>query len=202
MNEQQKDKRHKDDIYYDTSDSYILEKKDLWKIRIIKRFSHKKGLDIGCGSGRWLERFPGWNGIDIDERAKTNGRVKIGSVVKIPFNKNSFEVVLASHVLEHVERKDFIKAISEIRRVLKKNGTLVIFGPNPAHQNFHHDYTHINPINIVSLCSVLKNNGFDVIESDFSVYKRFWLGKFIPKGIMNTFAPLFMTEYYVVAKKN
>jgi len=194
-------KSDKDDIYYDTSDSYVIDKKDFWKLDIIKSHPHKKGLDVGCGSGRWLKKFPSWNGIDIDKRAKTDSRVKIGSVEKIPFGNDSFEIVLTSHILEHVDRKDFVKAVSEIRRVLKKKGVLVVFGPNPAHQNFHHDYTHVNPINIVSLCSVLKNNGFDVLESDFSVYKRFWFGRFLPKGIINIFAPLFMSEYYVVAKK-
>jgi ubiquinone/menaquinone biosynthesis C-methylase UbiE len=194
-------KPSKDNIYYDSTNSYVVEKKDFWKLRLINNYPHKSGLDIGSGSGRWLKKFPGWKGIDIDSRAKINSRVKIGSVEKIPFNKNSFEIVLTAHILEHVDRKNFDKAISEIYRVLKRQGVLLILGPNPSHQNFYNDYTHINNINYISMKSILENHGFKVLEANFSVYKRFWFSKILPQPILNIFAPLLFSEYYVIAKK-
>jgi SAM-dependent methyltransferase len=46
---------------------------------------------------------------------------------QIPFNDNTFDVVLCNHVLEHVA--DDIKAMSEINRVLKKGGFAIMQVP-------------------------------------------------------------------------
>jgi len=52
---------------------------------------------------------------------------------QIPFEKNTFDVVLCNHVLEHVQ--DDIKAMSEIHRVLKPGGFAILqipfFNPIP-----------------------------------------------------------------------
>jgi SAM-dependent methyltransferase len=52
---------------------------------------------------------------------------------QIPFKENHFDVVLCNHVLEHV--KDDIKAMSEIKRVLKPGGWAILqvpfFSPVP-----------------------------------------------------------------------
>ena len=46
----------------------------------------------------------------------------------MPFENNVFDVVLCNHVLEHV--KDDILALKEIRRVLKKDGKMILTTPN------------------------------------------------------------------------
>ncbi len=190
----------KDNLYYDGSENYVIDKKDYWKLDLIKKYPYTTGLDLGCGTGRWLNQFPTWMGVDVDSRAKNN-RVKISSIEHLPFKKNSFNILLASHVLEHIEKKKFEKVILEINKVLKKDGVLIIFGPNPSHPNFYHDFTHVNSLDISSLSSILKNYGFEILEADFSIRKRFWFGRFLPSGFVRLVSPLFVTEYYVVSKK-
>jgi len=58
---------------------------------------------------------------------------------KIPFEENSFDVVMASHVLEHVEND--IQALREIYRVLKPSGWAILQVPfySPIPENTFQD---------------------------------------------------------------
>jgi SAM-dependent methyltransferase len=60
-------------------------------------------------------------------------------VTEIPFEANTFDLVLCNHVLEHVP--DYLKAMSEIFRVLKPGGTAILQTPFSAilKNNFEDD---------------------------------------------------------------
>ena len=64
---------------------------------------------------------------------------------QIPFWENHFDVVLCNHVLEHVQ--DDIKAMSEIRRVLKPGGWAIMQVPffSPVPEITIEDTTITNP---------------------------------------------------------
>ena len=61
---------------------------------------------------------------------------------QIPFEQNTFDVVLCNHVLEHV--KDDIKAMNEIQRVLKPQGFAILQVPffNPVPDATFEDSIH------------------------------------------------------------
>lgn len=63
----------------------------------------------------------------------------------IPFAENTFDVVLCNHVLEHV--KDDIKAMREIRRVLKPGGFSILQVPffHPVPEKTFEDPSITNP---------------------------------------------------------
>lgn len=101
-------------------------------------------LDIGCGRGYYTKLtslFPFVKEIQsIDanpeyvKRAKKNvGKdkritIQTGSIYKLPFKNNYFDCIIASEILEHLERDE--KAVVELHRVLKKDGTLLVSVPN------------------------------------------------------------------------
>ena len=97
-------------------------------------------LDVGCGDGKITlkaARIIGTNkiyGIDIiDEtiaKAKGNGiDVRSGDLNRrFPFEDNSFDVVLASEIIEHLYDTD--NFLTEIHRVLRIGGYTVISTPN------------------------------------------------------------------------
>ena len=89
-------------------------------------------LDAGCGRGWLAKQLVGLNcnvtGVDI---VKPHGyserdgyKFVCGTVDQLPFEDNSFDNVVCSHVLEHV--KDFDKSLNELIRVAKNRVVIVI----------------------------------------------------------------------------
>jgi ubiquinone/menaquinone biosynthesis C-methylase UbiE len=94
-------------------------------------------LDVGCGNGRmWDDGVPGgWELVLSDlspgmlrdaRRALAMNPRRIRFVqcdaVEIPFAEQSFDGVIANHMLYHVPNRR--RAIGEMRRVLRPGGTL------------------------------------------------------------------------------
>jgi 2-polyprenyl-3-methyl-5-hydroxy-6-metoxy-1,4-benzoquinol methylase len=112
-------------------------------------------LDIGCGSGAWLGwmRTLGWEveGIDFDENAIQAARgenlnVHTGTLEAQSYPSDTFDVINLNHVIEHVP--DPVGLLTEIRRILKPGGKLVLATPNAAsigHRLFGSDWRGLEP---------------------------------------------------------
>jgi ubiquinone/menaquinone biosynthesis C-methylase UbiE len=96
-------------------------------------------LDVGCGNGKTLmplvKKKYDVVGLDVSETAlnileetlKKSGiyiQLVLGDAVAFPFHDGCFDAVICNYVLTHLLDKDRIKAVNEIRRVLKNNGFL------------------------------------------------------------------------------
>lgn len=163
----------------------------------------KNILDVGCASGWFLDQiskeFPKAKcvGIDIYKNAIVYGRKKYkhlnlvyGDGHRLPFKSNSFDVVICTEVLEHVENPDIV--ISQIRRVLKKNGVGVVemdsgnllfktiwFWWTNIKKGIWQD-AHIQSFNLNKLENVLKRNGLKIINKkifNFSMAVAFTVNK-------------------------
>lgn len=95
-------------------------------------------LDAGSGTG-WFSREAALRGakvvsLDVGENIlaqvarKCDTQRVVGSVLDIPFDNEYFDFVISTEVIEHTP--DPRKAIEEMHRVLKKNGSLVLTVPN------------------------------------------------------------------------
>lgn len=105
-------------------------------------------LDAGCGTGAILKRLgsPQRNiGIDLapealafcHERGLTN--VRQADICELPFEDCSFDAVICSSVLYHRWVNDLERAISEVHRVLRPNGLLLLNLPAFAFLHSAHD---------------------------------------------------------------
>lgn len=98
-------------------------------------------LDAGCGSGRVFQyRFAADErprlivGIDVTDEPRGNGNIDAAAkadLERLPFADGSFDVVLSSHVAEHLVRPEAV--FGELARVLRPGGRLVLLTPNRWH---------------------------------------------------------------------
>ena len=98
-------------------------------------FSAKTILDVGCGVVYVLHIIDNGCKIGVDplfiEYHKIYGRRMYGNILgvngcgeKLPFKESSFDVVLCSNVLDHVDRPGDV--VSEVWRVLRSGGKFVL----------------------------------------------------------------------------
>jgi SAM-dependent methyltransferase len=97
-------------------------------------------LEIGCGAGRYLRAFLHYrpdldlSGCDIshialDEARSAGGRIdyRLGDALNLPYEDNSFDIVVLFDVFEHVT--DVGRAADEVARVLRPGGVFHCFVP-------------------------------------------------------------------------
>jgi len=110
---------------------------------IVKHLPVRAGLllEAGAGDGYFLNYLDKhdfdfrYHAIDISEtrtqRIKENVpfcEVVRGNITNLPYQDNTFDLTICSETLEHIP--DYQKAISEIFRVTKRNGYVLITVPN------------------------------------------------------------------------
>jgi SAM-dependent methyltransferase len=93
-------------------------------------------LDVGCGTGTMLThlaRFGDARGVDMDLEAvgychdRGLRQVTQSDADKLPFEKDTFDLVTALDVVEHID--DDLGALREMRRVIKPGGLLLLTVP-------------------------------------------------------------------------
>jgi len=93
-------------------------------------------LDAGCGTGLLMQQMQPLGkveGVDISEEAlefcrkRGLNNVRRADVLELPFEAESFDMITALDVLEHLD--DDVAALREFCRVLKPGGRVFIFAP-------------------------------------------------------------------------
>jgi len=98
-------------------------------------------LDAGCGSGRVFQyAFDEHQrprlivGVDLTAEPKHNRNVDAAAradLARLPFHDATFDIAISSHVAEHLTHPEAV--FTELARVLKPGGRLLILTPNRWH---------------------------------------------------------------------
>ncbi|RJO60629.1 class I SAM-dependent methyltransferase [candidate division WS5 bacterium] len=139
-------------VMYDIEDNYWWYA-GLRKLVLasIDRFACKEGklriLDAGCGTGRILESCKEYNacGIDLSDEAikfcktRSLGNIIQSTICDIPFQNNSFDVVISLDVLYHANVNNDLTALNEFYRVTNKDGIVILNLPAYNFLKSRHD---------------------------------------------------------------
>lgn len=163
----------------------VLEK--LWFEDNLKKTD--KVLDLGCNSGQLTlkiaKRVRTVIGVEVDDRLLSLASIALkekgvknakffkgDANNKLAFKDNSFDKLLCSDVLEHLDKRNF--AVKEMYRVLKKGGNLFLVTDNPntswkqrlkkAGLNYYADPDHRYEYPKEEIISVLQKNKFKLLS--------------------------------------
>ncbi|MGY4535888.1 SAM-dependent methyltransferase [Mucilaginibacter sp. UYNi724] len=178
-------------------------------IDVCKGLSFKKVLEVGAGDGSILKKLSGYNfapeyhAVEISDSGVQHIKARnIKDLVsvqefdgyKLPFEDDSFDLIILSHVLEHVEHERLL--LREIKRVSKH---FVIEVPIDYKANVDKRikhflaYGHINIYTPTSLRYLLQTEGFEVRKDLTSIIgpevTRFntFINQKKPKSFINRF---------------
>ena len=110
-------------------------------VRSYVKSGHGRVLDLGCGRGGLVEQLghplaqivgldPDWPSLAEHRLAPRLPRTA-GLSAALPFRDNSFDLIFASWLLEHLETPAV--DVAEIGRVLRPGGAFVFITPNGLH---------------------------------------------------------------------
>lgn len=142
-----------------------------------EEYGSVNSLDLGCGRGEWMSLLTDLGvetfGIDLDDSMLDECRIRNFSVENadiISFLKacetESYHIITAFHVVEHITFDDLCTVINNAIRVLKSGGILILETPNAENlivgtNNFYLDPTHNKPVPALLLSFICEYYGLE-----------------------------------------
>jgi 2-polyprenyl-3-methyl-5-hydroxy-6-metoxy-1,4-benzoquinol methylase len=136
-------------------------------------------LDLGCGNGYFLDllkdRGVFGEGVDLNSscveacRSKGHLVVQAEAIDFLQRNDESYDAILSSHLIEHLNPESAKLLIELSVKLLKPNGTLLIITPNPIDikvitETFWLDPTHVRPYPGQLIASWMHGSGLGKIQ--------------------------------------
>lgn len=153
--------------------------RNYWLYPTLVKYLKGISLDVGCGLGDMLAYRAQTIGVDINphtvEYCRSRGLdAYLMQPDRLPFHNKYFDSVFLDNVLEHLENPN--KLLSEIGRVLRDDGTLLIGLPGKI--GWLSDADHKVNYDEQSLKLCLSNAGFKCLKM---FYMPLWRSSFLSK---------------------
>jgi 2-polyprenyl-3-methyl-5-hydroxy-6-metoxy-1,4-benzoquinol methylase len=160
-------------------DYYLSFQLPVWLKDELPQAKNARILDIGCGFGQMLMRlreggYSEISGIDIGSESVDFCRSQGLKVDKIDSvesfaekNQDKYDLILMSHVLEHIPKEQTISTLCSIHSMLKEGGSYIVMVPNAQSATgvywMYEDFTHYQLFTAGSLRYTLMAAGFEKI---------------------------------------
>ena len=155
------------------------------EIDYINNLKPSKILDAGCGLGFLLSGISDKHekyGLEVSEfavkYAEKFAKIKVGKLEDSDYEKDSFDVVISHHVIEHTENPE--KFLLKIKEILKPDGKLIIATPDfdcvcarlfKENYRMLHDKTHVSLFSFKGLKKMLEEFDFEIEQEDFPYFE-------------------------------
>lgn len=185
--------------------------RNFWKY-FSKNVSYKSNiLDIGCGYGSFLfflksHGYKNVYGVDLSTEEIKLCKEMFGSYKLycedafeyVRKTKKKFDVIYLSHVIEHIEKDKLLDFLNNIRKILSKNGLLILVAPNSAAYfnsaaNRYGDYTHQIGFTNISLKQILTMTNY----SSISIYNYYGVANMVTVFFRKILLKIF--EFFIQA---
>ncbi len=207
--------------YFETRFKYSEIKEKIWeelslyfqkKIPINK---NDKVLDIGSGYCYFINNIKAKEKHALDKSKIPFSKAKKDVITHVTdcrnlsiFEKDYFDVVFCSNILEHLEIKDVFNVIEQIHSILKKGGKIVVLSPNYyyAYREYFDDYDHKSILTHKNMKDILNSCNFYIEKFypkflPFSANETKIFNKFLFKFyLLSPFKP-FAKQMLFIAKK-
>jgi len=127
-------------------------------------FLSGKLLDFGCGSKPYEKLFKNSNnyvGVEVSGNKENLKSDIYYTGIALPFADNTFDSILCTEVLEHVEQLDDV--MIELYRVLKPGGRMIVTSPFICIEHeMPYDFRRFTTNGLINL---MKKNNFKILKS-------------------------------------
>ena len=204
--------------YFQTRYDFHSERKRVWKA-ICEYLGNdippeSSVLELGSGYCDFINNITAHKKIAVDADISSSKFCEKDvsflnlKVTDIEFEENTFDLVFASNLFEHLTESELDSLIQKINIILKPKGRLIIIQPNYyyAFKVYWDDYTHRKAFSHVSLSDFLVSNGFKInkVEKKFLPYSfksRFPKSYLLTKLYLYSFWHPFAKQMLVIAEK-
>jgi len=164
------------------------------KFPISGDFGGKKVLNLGCG----FAKYPAKNVTNLDAYAVCQPDVVCNlEKGRLPFEDESFDLIIANHVLEHV--KNWWAVFEECARIVRPGGAIIIYVPGPGNDSTVGYRDHVSQINHYSFYGTMdtmpgtnawaeankksKVGQLFMEQAERRYYRALWM-RFLPKKLL------------------
>lgn len=165
------------DQYFETRFAEDPRREILWRTLVEHYFQAQIPadacvLELGAGYGNFINNVRARRRIAQDQwpdfpRFLAPGvESHVGPVHELSFvDDDSIDFVFASNLFEHITQEEFASVLAQLRRKLKRTGTLTLLQPNYryAFREYFDDYTHKTVYSHLSICDFLRANSYEVL---------------------------------------